>query len=103
MHIEGAEAFDPLHLPHCVFSQAEEVTRAMDEYVAVGAPLGDIQLAPKSSISGPGVRKTLAGMHAAHKLLSSQAATIKAVFPPGMSQRDFNEKVCVSLRVWEGF
>jgi hypothetical protein len=37
--------------------QAAEATRAMDEYVAVGAPLGDVQLQPKSSISAAGMRK----------------------------------------------
>ncbi|KAG1664973.1 hypothetical protein FOA52_001985 [Chlamydomonas sp. UWO 241] len=77
---------------HEAVGQAAEATRAMDEYVAVGAPLGEVQLQPRSSISGAALRKTLANMHSAHKLLTGQAATLRAVFPPGMDQEAFNEK-----------
>lgn len=61
--------------------------RLAHEYTNAGESLPDnpARLAPGNTVSAGRVRKTMAALHQAHRLLASQAQLLRAIFPPGLS------------------
>lgn len=78
--------------------RAEEAMKLAESYTAMGSSLPDTpaRLAPGNTISAGRVRKTVAALQQAHRLIASQAQLLRAMFPPGLSMEALSKRA--SLR-----